>query len=401
MISFSCPSCNAPINIDDSAAGQQGECIQCKSLIVVPNRTSTETRRDASGTGSPPKTATDSTSNSWYVSKNGNEFGPFSDDQLMKLATKGQITRETMVRMGTQSAWSLAQNVEGLFAEPPKLRMARPQPAASAMPIAPTAAVVVPTAVPYSPAISSARLPNQPAKKSGNRLLLASGSVVIVCIMGGAAWFLSGRGEQASNSTVSVGANNAVASMSTGNNPVASGTTRRTNSQPTNTKVGGKWYFEGNPGSWLWSQPSVVTLSGTTGSWRVVSDGSHKTLTDITALSGVSFSMRVDGLKMQATYSAYGSSPFLSVWAGKQKLHLMPYDDIKHSDSSIHQDIMRRSFGNKAPTWSLIPDKDLVTKIERMMLSADEVSVPLLCLHWCALTGEAIDPLEVPKRVRV
>ena len=51
----------------------------------------------------------------FYVSRNQQQFGPYTSDQLKQLATSGQITRDDMVLQEGSSQWAAAGCIRGLF----------------------------------------------------------------------------------------------------------------------------------------------------------------------------------------------------------------------------------------------------------------------------------------------
>lgn len=51
----------------------------------------------------------------WYVRKASKTYGPFSSEQLRKLAKDKKIQQETPVRLGEEGKWVVAQKVKGLF----------------------------------------------------------------------------------------------------------------------------------------------------------------------------------------------------------------------------------------------------------------------------------------------
>ena len=55
----------------------------------------------------------------WFVQKNGQQHGPFSDQQLLQLAASGQLQQGDLVCQQGMASWSPAGSVPGLFAAGP------------------------------------------------------------------------------------------------------------------------------------------------------------------------------------------------------------------------------------------------------------------------------------------
>jgi hypothetical protein len=52
--------------------------------------------------------------NEWFIQTDSQIRGPFSDQQVKKLAALGQITPVTPIRLG-EGTWATASSVKGLF----------------------------------------------------------------------------------------------------------------------------------------------------------------------------------------------------------------------------------------------------------------------------------------------
>lgn len=55
------------------------------------------------------------TKSAWFVRKASKTYGPFSSEQLRKLAKDKKIDQETPVRLGDEGKWVVALKVKGLF----------------------------------------------------------------------------------------------------------------------------------------------------------------------------------------------------------------------------------------------------------------------------------------------
>ena len=72
----------------------------------------------------------------WYVKKGGKKHGPFSTDQLKKLATSGKIDRADLLWKEGMEKWVACGSAKGLFAaEPAAARPAAPPPPPPANPL--------------------------------------------------------------------------------------------------------------------------------------------------------------------------------------------------------------------------------------------------------------------------
>ena len=344
MISFTCPSCNAPINIDDSAAGKQGECIQCKSQVIVPGKElAKNVQRNSPRMQARP--IAEVPNNSWFVSKDGKEFGPFTDDQLMALAGNGQVTPDTRVRTAQQTTWSLAQSVDGLFAALPKLRLADRASTSPAsvnvnVPFQPT--MLQATAIPVGASVPP---PRKTGKKlsSTNRvpLFLGGGAFVIALVAAVGVWFKNGSADPAisANSEVRISASNTASA------------TKKSSAGSQATVVEGEWYFEGIPVSPKYSQPAVLTIRGKQAEWREINSNSLKPVSDFTSLSDGAISLDIDGYVWDVKPLPNGELYF--VQQGKQPLFfptLKPYDRNLHKPAPV------------APSTDLLPLSEITWK---------------------------------------
>lgn len=108
----------------------------------------------------------------WFYKMAGQEIGPFTSQQLKQLADEKRITPTDPVRRDTDTEWSVAGNVKGLFPEKSEI------PTGVAVPVAPKAApvvtpvepaeaaapVVVPVAPPKGKAVPAAPVSARPAR---------------------------------------------------------------------------------------------------------------------------------------------------------------------------------------------------------------------------------------------
>lgn len=65
-------------------------------------------------------------SEQWYISRQGERYGPYSEEQLRGFAQSGQVTPEDLVWGDTMDDWCKAAEVEGLFNAPPAVDIAPP-----------------------------------------------------------------------------------------------------------------------------------------------------------------------------------------------------------------------------------------------------------------------------------
>lgn len=65
----------------------------------------------------------------WYLSQEGQQYGPYTDEQLVGFAREGRIVRESMLWAEGMADWLPAGQVEGLF--PPVHAVAAPAPVPS------------------------------------------------------------------------------------------------------------------------------------------------------------------------------------------------------------------------------------------------------------------------------
>lgn len=58
-------------------------------------------------------------SQEWYLSKDGEKYGPVSSSKLKEMARKGRITRDDLVWHSGLEDWVRAGRLKGLFTKPP------------------------------------------------------------------------------------------------------------------------------------------------------------------------------------------------------------------------------------------------------------------------------------------
>ena len=126
----------------------------------------------------------------WYVRVDGEQYGPYTSEQLKMYASEGHVTRDSEVRRGTDGRWVIASQVKGMFADvvdsappPPP-----PRPSSGAVSQAPTGAV---SQAPTS-AVSQAPTSAVSTEKSNDEVTLYSASpsmfrnnpvMFVVCIL--------------------------------------------------------------------------------------------------------------------------------------------------------------------------------------------------------------------------
>jgi hypothetical protein len=76
-------------------------------------------RRDPSKVAAAGPAAVRSDNNNWLVSKNDQQFGPITSDQLRSYVQEGLVTRSDLLMRAGAQAWTRAENVRGLFPSPP------------------------------------------------------------------------------------------------------------------------------------------------------------------------------------------------------------------------------------------------------------------------------------------
>ena len=73
----------------------------------------------------------------WYLSRQGNRYGPYSWEQMGEFAAAGQVTPQDLVWSEGMSNWTKAADIEGLFASSPPPGSAPPPPPPPPPPPAP------------------------------------------------------------------------------------------------------------------------------------------------------------------------------------------------------------------------------------------------------------------------
>jgi membrane protein YdbS with pleckstrin-like domain len=53
----------------------------------------------------------------WYVRVDGEQYGPYTSEQLKMYASEGHVTRDSEVRRGTDGRWVIASQVKGMFTD--------------------------------------------------------------------------------------------------------------------------------------------------------------------------------------------------------------------------------------------------------------------------------------------
>ena len=51
----------------------------------------------------------------WYVRVDGEQYGPYTAEQLKTYASHGHVTPDSEVRRGTDGSWVIASQVKGMF----------------------------------------------------------------------------------------------------------------------------------------------------------------------------------------------------------------------------------------------------------------------------------------------
>lgn len=80
----------------------------------------------------------------WYYKMAGQEIGPFTGQQLKQLADEKRITPTDPVRRDTDTEWTIAKNVKGLFSEPTDIPMGTAIPVTPVKAVPPKAPIVTP-----------------------------------------------------------------------------------------------------------------------------------------------------------------------------------------------------------------------------------------------------------------
>lgn len=73
----------------------------------------------------------------WIAKVGGEEYGPFTWDQMLQMSAEGRVTPELPIRKASDSQWSTAAEIPGLLGSP---KTAAPVPKQAAKPAAPSAA---------------------------------------------------------------------------------------------------------------------------------------------------------------------------------------------------------------------------------------------------------------------
>lgn len=103
-------------------------------------------------------------SNEWYIRVNDKTYGPASLEQLKQYIQKGQLTPQSMVRLGREGPWQPAGNFAELF-EPPPQAAPPPRPAAPPAVVQPAATRPpprVPEVIVSSPPMVQTAAPGMP-----------------------------------------------------------------------------------------------------------------------------------------------------------------------------------------------------------------------------------------------
>lgn len=103
---ITCPSCKAVLNLPEHARGKRARCPKCKAPIQVPG---------------PAEAGPE-----WLLARDKQRVGPFSVEQLRRMARAGELKPDDMVRRTTDMKWGPAARIHGLFAEP-KVRAREPE----------------------------------------------------------------------------------------------------------------------------------------------------------------------------------------------------------------------------------------------------------------------------------
>jgi hypothetical protein len=148
-------------------------------------------------------------SDQWHLLQEGQQYGPYSGEQLLQFAQEGRIVRESMVWAAGMENWVLAADVEGLFPPAPAVGPAiapwalpgAPKPAwmtgGSARIVARSGALAGRMSVQMAQQVGGERYPTLDAKSADFGLVagLLGGGVALLIV---ATWlFLSGLVDKA------------------------------------------------------------------------------------------------------------------------------------------------------------------------------------------------------------
>ena len=81
----------------------------------------------------------------WYLQTDGQEYGPYTGNQLKQYAGDGRVLPTTLVKQGSAGSWLPASRVRGLFATAPSAAPAATPASPRVPPARPTPAVARPT----------------------------------------------------------------------------------------------------------------------------------------------------------------------------------------------------------------------------------------------------------------
>ncbi len=125
MIQFSCPKCQKVLKAPDEKAGVAVRCPQCKQQLTVPSPTSVSGKPETPAILPPPPSPAEE---QWYFTRNGQQQGAVTTEQLNQLAASGQLLPTDMVWKHGMQKWSQASTINGLFpaATPPPLPPTNP-----------------------------------------------------------------------------------------------------------------------------------------------------------------------------------------------------------------------------------------------------------------------------------
>ncbi len=160
MPGYACPHCRKSFTATPSAAAAQVLCPHCGHAVEVP---ATPASR-------------------WFLARNKKKLGPYTWQQLLTLAKRGDVGRDDMLLQEGTKQWLPADTVGALFApvgpasEKTALQTA-PPPSPSPSP-PPTAAVATPAPKPRPPAA-----PTQAARHSIAWLVTASPAARYSCFL--------------------------------------------------------------------------------------------------------------------------------------------------------------------------------------------------------------------------
>ena len=112
--------------------------------------------------------------NRWFVARRGKEIGPYTSDQLKRMAASGQLYPAEMIRREDQQAPRRAGSVKGLFAEA-EATVARPTFGSKLKSTTPDAESVVEHPTPRSTGLPPKRLLIGLSGVAGATLLLCCG----------------------------------------------------------------------------------------------------------------------------------------------------------------------------------------------------------------------------------